>query len=395
MIEPARSKRLAMPRGNLANIADDEPLVTTSTPDAREVVVYRDANDHRAPHDHATSEAIAQCLAAIKGLAFGGTYDARRAYARAPYFVPTDTLVGVEHARALGIASEDDLFGGVVPHPFVATKSISHRLVDDDAFAPEGWSNAFADAVADVVLAGYAAFDRDDARRGALELLAAGPVRMKRALGIGGAGQEVVQDAAALDDALAAIDPAEIARYGVAIERDLADVTTYSVGYAHVDDLVIAYCGTQTTTRNAGGRSVYGGSELLVARGFEALGALDLPPPARRAIAQARRYDAAALRCFPGFLASRRNYDVAAGVDAVGGVRSGVLEQSWRVGGASGAEVAALRALRDDPALRIVRALCVKAYGDAEVPPDALVYYRGDDGHGGTLTKHARIERVQ
>src|SRR3712207_8788490 len=38
------------------------------------------------------------------------------------YFVPSCTLIGLEQARQLGITGEDDLFGGVVPYPFVATK---------------------------------------------------------------------------------------------------------------------------------------------------------------------------------------------------------------------------------------------------------------------------------
>ena len=88
---------------------------------------------------------------------------------------------------------------------------------------------------------------------------------------------------------------------------------------------------------------MYGGSELLVVRGgFEALHALGLPAEAALAVAQARVYDAAATEHFPGLFASRRNYDVVRGLDAAGRPRCGVLEQSWRIGGASGAEVAAL-----------------------------------------------------
>src|SRR5262249_20209871 len=43
---------------------------------------------------------------------------------------------------------------------------------------------------------------------------------------------------------------------------------------------------------------------------------------------------------FHGFAASRRNYDVAQGIDADGWPQSGVLEPSWHVGGASSAELA-------------------------------------------------------
>ncbi len=111
-------------------------------------------------------------------------------------------------------------------------------------------------------------------------------------------------------------------------------------------------------------------------------------------MAQARTYDAAAMECFPGLFASRRNYDVARGVDAAGRLRSGALEQSWRAGGASGAEVAALEAFRADPNLRAVRASTVELYteGEVPVPPHATVYFRGVDERVGPMTKYAVVE---
>jgi hypothetical protein len=361
----------------------------------RAVVVYQDASAHRAAHDRATSEAIARLLATLKGMAFAGEFDVHAKYATPPYFVPTDTLIGVEHARSLGIASEDDLFGGVVPYPFVATKSISHPLVDERARAPEGWSQAFAGDVAPVVLRGYTAFDLDDAHRAGVALLRTGATRIKRALGIGGHGQDIVRDLAELEAALGDVDADEVWRYGIALEEDLDDVTTYSVGCARVDDIALAYYGTQRTTRNPRGDDVYAGSDLVIARGdFDALARFDPSGNAARAIAQARTYDTAARRCFDGLVASRRNYDIVSGKDAAGRVRFGVLEQSWRVGGASGAEVAALRAFRDDPTLCAVRASSVETYSDAPPPDDALVYYRGEDKHGHALTKYARAERM-
>src|SRR4029450_12044887 len=104
----------------------------------------------------------------------------------------------------------------------------------------------------------------------------------------------------------------------------------------------------------------------------------------------ARRYDEAALACYPGLYASRRNYDVARGKGADGATRVGVLEQSWRVGGASGAEVRAMRAFLDDATLARVRASTVEMYGpDPAVPPGAFVYFRGIDTHGTPLVKFA------
>jgi len=370
------------------------PTVGQSGIAAGEVVVYRREPDDRAAHDHATCSRIARRLAALKGYTFAGEHDGDAASAIPRYVVPTSTIVGAGYARSLGIRTEHDLFGGVVPYPFVGTKSITHPLVAPDARAPDGWSAAFGRDVRRAVLDGFSAFSVDDAVRAGRDLLARGPVRIKRALGVGGSGQVVVRDPRALEQALADVDAAEIDGYGIALEQDLADVTTYSVGQVRVDDLVATYCGTQSLTRSNHGASVYGGSALLVARGdFDALLTLDHAPFARRAIAQARVYDEAALRCFPGLFASRRNYDVANGTDAHGRRCSGVLEQSWRVGGASGAEVEALIAFRDDPALAAVHASTTEVYGDgATPPPDAIVYFQGTDARAGPLLKFTSIE---
>ena len=373
-----------------------DPPIRRRAPDTpREVVVYR-GDSRRAAHDHATCREVARTIAAIKGCPFAGEYDPRKHAERHPYFVPTDTLVGVERARALGIDGVDDLFGGVVPHAFVATKCISHPLIDDRARAPEGWSAEFGKCIDSAVLAGYSAFSTDDALRAGRRLLAHGRIRIKRALGIGGAGQTVVDDAAGLEQVLADADAAEVYAYGITIEEDLDDVTTHSVGQIRIDGFVASYFGTQRLTRNNRDQEVYGGSDLFVAKGdFDApLAAFDPPVPVRRAVAQARLYDAAAFECFAGLFASRRNYDVAEGTDASGKRRLGVLEQSWRFGGASGAEIAALATFRGDPSLAGVRATSTEVYGeDASVPRNATIYFDGTDHHGGRLTKYVEISR--
>ncbi|HEX6793666.1 MAG TPA: DUF3182 family protein [Casimicrobiaceae bacterium] len=376
-------------------MARTSSIESISTRTACSVVLYRDAKSQRAAHDHATCAAIARAVAAIKGCTFAGDYDARASYGCTPYFVPTDTLVGVDNARALGITNENDLFGGVVPYAFVAMKCISHPLVDERAQVPEGWSDEFGERVSDAVLEGYAAFATDDAMRAGLRLFAHGPVRVKRALGIGGHGQTVVRDERALERALADADVDEVSRYGIALEQDLVDVTTHSVGQARVDDLIASYCGTQRLTRNNHGQQVYGGSDLLVARGdYDALLALNPATTTRRAVLQARLYDKAAFDCYAGLIASRRNYDVVEGVDAAGVRRCGVLEQSWRVGGASSAEVAALAAFRDDPSLDAVRASSTEVYGAHVSPPSgAAVYFDGADERAGPLTKYVQVAR--
>jgi hypothetical protein len=112
----------------------------------------------------------------------------------------------------------------------------------------------------------------------------------------------------------------------------------------------------------------------------------------RPAIRQAAHFHDAVARCFPGFHASRSNYDVLVGRDAGGRVRSGVLEQSWRVGGATGPELAALAAFKQDRARDCVRASSFEFFGASPEPPaGAIVHFRGTDPRSGPLTKYTVV----
>lgn len=345
-------------------------------------------------HERATRDGIARRLAALRGFDFAGEYDSARTYPGPVYLVPSDTLVGLDTAAALGVRSEHDLFGGVVPHAFVATKAITHPLIGPDAQAPPGWSNAFGTQVRGIVLTGFTAFTPEDAREAGRRLLRRGSVRVKPVRATGGRGQQVATDAAGLNAILGSMNTEVLRRHGLVLEEELSGVTTYSVGQVRVAELVASYCGTQSLISDNGGATVYGGSELLVAwGGFEALPRLGLPAEAALAAAQAQAYDAAATEHFPGLFASRRNYDVVQGVDAGGHRRSGVLEQSWRIGGASGAEVAALEAFLATPALSAVRAVTVERYGEGHLPPpQATIYFHGTDEREGPMTKYALAE---
>jgi hypothetical protein len=347
-----------------------------------------------ANHECVTRMKIARQLAALKGYEFGGEYDPAASYARPLYLVPSCTIVGRDTTDALGITSERDLFGGVVPHALVGTKSITHPLIDERALAPRGWSPQFAHDVAHAVLSGFSAFSAQDAQRAGERLLEHGAVRVKPALAVGGRGQTVVASAGELRAAVAAMPAAELASHGVVLEQNLNDVTTYSVGQVIVDDLVVTYWGTQALTTDNNGAQVYGGSELIVARGdFDALLELDLTADARHGVEQARVYDDAASRCFPGFFASRRNYDTVHGRDDAGRRCSGVLEQSWRIGGASTAEIGALALFEADRRVIAARARTVELYGGKRiVPPDAIVYFDGLDEDVGLITKYMQVE---
>jgi len=361
--------------------------------DPRIVVIY----SHRPGknpqgHESMSQNQVAARVAELLGYPFAGEYDASAAYDLPLYFVPRETLPGTSHAARLGIRSERDLFGGVVPHPFVASKVITHPLLQPGSAAPQGWSPGFGDRVRDVVLPGYSAFSREDALAAGRQLLAQGAVRIKLASGIGGSGQSMAADAAALEQQIGALDETELRQGGVVLERNLNEVVTHSVGQVRIGRHVASYCGVQHLTRNNFGEEVYGGSDLLVARGdFEALLAMPHAPEVETAIEQARTYHRAALASFPGMLASRCNYDVAQGSDDSGAWRSGVLEQSWRIGGATGAELAALAAFQADPGLQSVRASTTEVYGGQAPPEDAEIYFHGIDKHVGAITKYTRI----
>jgi len=351
------------------------------------------SRDNKGTHVARTRDVVAAKLAQVKGFEFAGTYDDAPRDAQPRYFVPDDTLVRPD-AEKLGIRSEDDLFGGVVPRAFAATKTITHPLVDKEARAPAGWSSDFAVHVDGAVLRGYTTFSGDDAHRALTRLLDHGPARIKLARGIGGRGQFVIQDAGELTELLASIDNAELATAGVVLEEHLDDVTTHSVGQVRVAGFIASYWGTQRLTRNNRGAEVYGGSDLLVVRGgFDALRQLPLSTDAQLAVSRALVYDPGADACLPGFCASRRNYDVVEPTDARGRRRAGLLEESWRIGGASAAEVEALLAFRDDPALPAVRASTLEIYGEGEPrPPHAVVFFSGVDEHVGMIAHYVTVE---
>src|SRR5262245_27321000 len=333
----------------------------------------------------------AKAIARIKGYKFGGPYDPAHNYSGPRFFVPDDTLL-LDEASCLGIRSPNDLYGGVVPYLFVKTKAITHGLVGRHAERPLGWSTAFAERVREIVLPGYTVFSNRDAKVAAKRLLARGPIRLKKPLSASGKDQTVITTLNELDAVLETVVADEMAAYGLVLEENLRQVRTLSVGEIAVGDLRISYHGTQRTVADNEGRPVYGGSELLCVRGgWKVLDALPISPEVRAAVAAARRYDEATGE-FHGFAASRRNYDVAQGIGAAGWPQSGVLEPSWRVGGASSAELAALAAFARDPWLKIVRASHVEEYGESSRPPvDAIVEFQGDDPEAGPLLRYTIV----
>ena len=315
--------------------------------------------------------------------------DADQARGRRILLVPGDTI-GMDLAAKAGLTSRRHILGGVTPAFFVGSKAISHGVVDLDAERPPEWSPLLAGLICGCVLKGYTAFNKLDALRAGRLLLADGPVRVKDVCGKAGLGQTVVADEAGLVALLAMEDPATLSHCGIVLEENLADVATYSVGAVELGDEVISYWGRQNLTRDHQGREVYGGSDLFVVRGdLDVLASRELPGVLADVVASAACFDRAARQAYPEAILTRRNYDVIEGVDARGVRRTGVLEQSWRVGGASGAEIAALEAFRREPQTDSVRCSTVEVYDQVIPPPGASVYYAGVDPKVGPMTKFA------
>jgi hypothetical protein len=358
------------------------------------VVTYRSRQNLRNHHEHAAITEIARRLAALHGARYEGDFEPDRGLTGKTYFVPDETLIA-DTAGKLGIAGERDLFGGVVPFEFVATKAITHALAEQASVVPEGWSAVLGARIQDSTLRGFTAFSERDIVGAAADLLRAGPIRIKPVRAKGGRGQSVVSNTAELRTALDKMDFSELAKFGLVLEENLDNVKTYSVGFVSCGDLSFCYHGTQTLTPNNEGRQVYGGSNLVVARGgSDCLLRQPMEFRERIAVEQAVRYDAAARACYPKLFASRRNYDILQGIDAQGGRRSGVLEQSWRVGGASPAEITAFEAFHADPELTTVHACCVERYGkDVKVPHGAHIYFEGIDEKVGPMVKYACLLR--
>jgi len=353
------------------------------------VILYQQRPEaRRAGHEGETLRELARQIAELKGTQVAGEFRDAQAYPANRYLIPDDTLT-LAQAHKLGVRSVHDLYGGVVPFPFVATKLIAHSVPDAASAAPPGWSRALGARTASLVLPGYAAFSRDDARSAARALWDGGRVRVKRPYGIGGAGQALIKNEGELEAQLDALGDEALQRDGISIERHLEALDTFSVGQVTLDDLVVSYYGVQHLTRNNHGHDVYGGSDLVVVRGgFDVLERLDLAADLRECIAKARAFDAAVQIDYAGFFASRRNYDVACGVDAASVRHCGVLEQSWRVGGATGAEIGALRTFRANPDACVVRASTREVYGEnVHVPDGACLVYRGTDSQAGPITK--------
>ena len=216
------------------------------------VVLYSGDERHYAcEHERATRTGIARRLATLKGFDFGGTYEASARY-------PGLGLLRAErHARrartcrtSSACADEHDLFGGVVPFAFVATKALTHPLTGPDARAPVGWSREFGCRVRDAVRAGWYRVPLGDARHAGCACWSEDRCRLKPVGRPEASGRSWSAPRRSWKPRSTRWRPAEVAEHGLVLEEDLTDGDTYSVGQVRVAGLVVTYYGTQRLTRD-------------------------------------------------------------------------------------------------------------------------------------------------
>jgi len=343
-------------------------------------------------HKLVTLANLGSKIAELKGCAFLDAGSVAFGTMADCYYVPIDTIA-LEACGGCEVSFTcHDLFGGLVPHAFMATKVITHPLVADPSHMPENWRHEFCAGVGEIVLNGFSVFTTKDLIRAAEDLLARGPVRIKPAQADGGHGQRVIADRVALHGFIDRLEP-ELLAGGYVVEENMQEVRTYSVGQVVLDEIRISYFGTQRMTTDNYNRPAYGGTRFCaVPGGWSDLTGWLKDHAARRIIEAGRRYDDMAGEIL-NLVASRKNYDVLVGTDSRGKRKIGVLEQSWRWGGASSAEILAVAAFRENPSLAAVQASSHEVFGRTEPAVAAdLICFAGEDPEEGPMTKYAKLE---
>ncbi len=211
-----------------------------------------------ADHQKATVADIARKVATLMDWDFGGEFDISTRYGQQLYFVPNHTLLTHE-ARALRIRHHDDLFGGVVPFPFVATKAIVHPLVAPDRELPARLvarlpRSACATRCYQVLLPSRCRTRggrRPSYWRSEPYSAQAWP-RHRRARSADGRRARPI-----LNPACKACPRPTSNATVVGIELDLAEATTYSIGQVRIGGLEASYCGTQSTTTDNTGATAF------------------------------------------------------------------------------------------------------------------------------------------
>ena len=271
--------------------------------------------DRRTEHEAATGRWIGERLAALLGFGYGGVHSQDVSYDAPPFFVPDTTLLcrrrGVGHPRAAAPVrwrGAARVRGDQVDHPSRWSKArASCRKAGRVRWAMR-WTKSPCPA------SRRSASTTSRARPGTCSTAAC-----RRASSVPTASAGSASPSPPTEDArcrLAHLDANCLERIGAVIELNLKPVKTYSVGTVsrgRTASPISARSGSRAITMACPSTAV---RRCLPARRTRRSAAHRwTTKPSARVRAARSRYDAEASRAYPAFFASRRNYDVALGVD--------------------------------------------------------------------------------
>lgn len=286
------------------------------------------------------------------------------------YHIPSKPISSAD-AEKYGIKSSEDIFGGVVEDLLHANKGILHTTLSNTSLHPSGYSQDFPKLIRNAVLPGYTAFSKAEA----VEIMkcmnkhGTGSVRLKDPLESDASGQYVITNTIELDNVLSKYSDKNIFENGLVLEANINEAVTLSVGLIIFGNQEYSYFGKQKSVFH-NGRSKYGGTEIAMFRGNfnNLINRVDTGSNLHIAISQTSTVFDAFGTLDP--ILSRANFDVVQGFNNKGEFLSGVTDQSFRLGGASPAEVLAISKLNSDKNIECVNAEVDLIYDPTSKPPD-------------------------
>ena len=311
------------------------------------------------------------------------------------------------------IESEKDFFGGIVPRAYQSTKAIMHPLVSREAACPLGWSHEFSQELVhlDLVLPGFTVFNIEDIRTAFNHLYDKGvyQIRLKDPLGYLGMNQFIVTSFQELEQFISdkIVDNEKLEQYGLVVEENLCpeDLKIYSVSFVTVGFHQVQCIGVQRFSQG-----LYAGTDFVIMQ----TGKYILPELLARVgifnnedaqviIDKALLFRALLNKHIPEIKTARFNLDIVSGIASIysNGTcelvkRFALLEQSFRVGGASAAEIWGLEYLLCHPSVDAVCASTYYRYGDEayQTVSGEENLYCGVDSRLGSISTSVKVHEA-
>ena len=190
-------------------------------------------------------------------------------------------------------------------------------------------------------------------------------------------------------DFISKIDPELFKKFGIILETNIYSdednpLTAFSSGWIEIDGETFAYVGKQTTGQD----NRYLGTRLHMVRGEEMPFVDEIP----KKITTDSNFIKTLIPLLPGLISTRSNFNFAGTNDD----NIFALEPTFRVGGATGAELLAREILsRDAKALKVTASTHVIYGENFEIPDGYRLISKSRDQVRGSKTTFARVDKVE